>query len=208
MILQQAGADRIVKSKTNNVDVYKLRVLPGDIASNGNRAEIVPSFISENNHTYNYSWDFKINGEFRQSELARYHFIIAQWWNGSGHAEIHPKGYKNPEGPPFFFSVVTRKQVPTLQIWYGLQGTTRKVENEIPLTNDKWYHVNVRAYWSTDTDGYATVNINGADYELHGANKYNSISNVFKLGLYRNKDNRDTTEEYLQNISISEIKKQ
>jgi hypothetical protein len=200
--------DRIqqIKADTGGT-VYKFQVRPGDKAiNNSNRAEMVLKFESKLNHTYQYSWDFKISGEYTQRLQRKYHMIVAQWLDRPEKGETWDD-IKGTQGPPFYLSVVRREDGLYLQIWYGLQNINRKKEAELKIEPDKWNHIKVKAFWSKKDDGYADVSINGTKYHLTGANKYSSLSNIFKVGLYRNKDNQDVTESFVKNISISEIEK-
>lgn len=203
---QQFKSDRINLINEDGHKFYHVYVYPGDIAKNGNRAEIVVRFSSQNFKTYNYSWDFKISGRFHQTKKQGNHFLIAQWLNPPAKGQDW-EDIKGKQGPPFYLSGVVKDDGLYIQIYYGLQHISRKVEAEIKIDTDKWYHVNVLAFWSTDNNGYAKVTLGDTTVNLKGANKYNDVSNTFKVGLYRNKDNQDTTETYIKNIEVYKIEK-
>lgn len=205
-VYQRAAPDRIITENMDGDTVYRMTVMPGDIVHNGNRSEIVSKFKSLNSHTYVYSWDFKISGKYKQRFQTKYHAIIAQWWNGPERGETLAD-IKGTQGPPVYLSMIRREDGLYLQVYYGLQNVDRSKRVEVKIDYDKWYSINAQIYWSTGKDGFAKIKINDSSYTLTGPNKYNTKSNDFKVGLYRNKDNKDTTVSYIKNISIFELEK-
>lgn len=204
LVEQKAADDRIVK--TANDSIYHFKVMPGDLVRNGNRSEVAVQFKSENEKTYRYSWDFNINGKFKQTvnNKNKYHFIIAQWWNGPTENQSM-EDIKGMQSPPYHLSVIQKTDGLYLQIYYGLQGKNKKREAEFKIDPDKWHHVTTTVHWSTGEDGHATIKLADREFHFKGANKYNTVSNVFKVGLYRNKDNKDITELSIKNIEVVEI---
>lgn len=207
IVFQEAADDRIILVKDSSklgTYMYKVKVLPGDTTRNGNRAEIAFHFNNKNGYKYQYSWDFYVSSKHQQINQWNYKCIIAQWWNGpaKGQSEADIKGKQQP---PFYLFLAKYNDSLILRIYYGLQGRGGRVVAEQDFECDKWYHVSATAYWSLDSTGYVDLSINNNKYELHGANKYNNVSNVFKLGLYRNINNVSITEEYIKNIKIFSI---
>ena len=201
MEYQQADTDRI--KRTSGDSIFNIHVLPHDEVFNGNRAEILIKFKNENDHTYVYDWSFKISGKYVQSDSIKNHFIIAQWWNGPAKGQAMSE-IKGKQGPPFHFTVVKKKEALYLQVYYGLQGKNKKKQTEFKIETGKWYHVKSTVYWSINDDGFADIHINDSTYHFTGANKYNDAGTDFKLGLYRNIDNNDTTEISLKHIAVYE----
>lgn len=202
---QKADSDRIIYNKDKDSS-YTLHVRPGDVVFNGNRSEIAVKFANKNNHIYSYMWAFNVNGAYPQSESKNYHFIIAQWWNGPAKGEAM-RAIAGKQGPPFYFVVVKQNNVLRLQIFYGLQFKNRSKIFDDEIKTSTWYNVNAIVKWSAGQDGYANIKLNDKAINATGANKYNDMQTDFKVGLYRNLDNKDETEIKIKGIKVTEIKK-
>ncbi len=198
----------------------KLTVFPEDISAKRNRAEINIIYgqkpKGKNWKNIWYSWSFLIPEDYhddynnkRFQIMGQFH-VVPDFERGEGwedYLKIPPMisiRYGRDEGGSGF------------GLFYGIK-TAEKQERMIAkkyIEKGRWYDIMMHINWSKHEDGYVEVWLdnepltpfNGKDYKFYGANMYNAVPPMLKLGLYRDFGFKRTNSVYYDELHIGHSK--
>lgn len=118
-------------------------------------------------------------------------------WAGSS-IQWHPQG----GGSAFLFLETAQQTFNTYQFKQGYKNTTTKI------TPNRWYHFRWEFKWSTASDGYARLYIDGSKFYEYSGATYSGAQPYLKLGQNFYSDSQDQTKAvhggvvYYDNFSV------
>ncbi|MEW6350230.1 MAG: polysaccharide lyase [Thermodesulfobacteriota bacterium] len=170
----------------------KLTVHPGDVAAKRNRAEIVilPQCPLERENWY--GWSMLIPKDYEDYPGQRGFQIMGQFHARPDSLEGEKWGNFPPYPPMISVQYGRDRTGQGFGLFYGLEKARRRIAVCF-IEKGKWYDIKLAVRWSKTDQGYVSAWINGEpwtpfngrDWKCHGANMYNNVPPLLKLGLYR-----------------------
>lgn len=177
----------------------KLTVFPEDVSAKKNRAEINIVY-GHNPETENwqdawYSWSILVPEDYyddyknRRFQIMGQFHVVPDFENGEGWEDY-------PEVPPMIsFRYGYDEGGTGLGLFYGINTNSKEVLmiTKRYIQKGKWYDITMHIGWSMSEEGFVEAWLNnepltpwnGKDYRFYGANMYNAVPPMLKLGLYR-----------------------
>lgn len=161
-------------------ECIRFEVRSGDIASNGERAELQYGRVYNQGQTTTFNFDVYFDAS--NTVLAGPNFNIFQ--------QFHPNA--NSGSPNVMFTIDNAGANLVMTTVSGVLGgaTTTQTQNLVAYATGTWFNFSGTIKWSTGGDGFATVSVNGAAaITITGATLYTSSGNSVgvypKQGIYR-----------------------
>ncbi len=188
----------------------KFTVRPGEIVSNGNRAEITHDHADHPGSKRWYAWSFFVPSDFQDTEWQpKLWQCIGQW-----HDQPDPRlgeTWKTFPGhsPSIALYYTSKNGVPAIELWHGPKKD-QDIVAVAPIRKGEWMDVVFHIGWSPGADGYVEAWLNGNpliapegdQHKVFGPNMWNSYSHFLKIGLYRSSRFTTTNSIYYDEVRV------
>lgn len=170
----------------------KLTVLPNDVSAKRNRAEINLVNSEGLNAEVWYAWSILVPESYYDDYSNQRFQIMGQFHDmpdfGKGQSWMN-----FPAHPPMISVQYGYDKVGSgFGLFYGLENHRKCIAKQ-HIKKGVWHDIVLHVFWSQESigfveawlDGKPWTPFNGRDYRYYGANMYNTVPPMLKLGIYR-----------------------
>lgn len=194
--------------------------VPGDRLAGKNRTELNIAYGTKPRtdawrDTW-YSWSFLVPVDYyddydnpRFQIMGQFH-AVPDFERGEDWGNFHSTGGSTP--PMISIRYGYDEKGSGFGLFYGLKtgGRHERMIAKRRLVKGKWYDVMMHIAWSRTDEGYVEAWINGEpitpwngrDHKYYGANMYNDVPPILKLGLYRGPGFTKVNSVYYDEVHI------
>jgi hypothetical protein len=191
----------------------RFTVRPGEIVSNGNRAEICRDNRDFPGSEGWYAWSFLIPVDFPDTQWRPKLWQCIGQWHDQPNIERGETWDDFPGHSPSIAVYYTCKEgTSAIELWYGTygKGEIQKVAAVAPIEKGRWMDLVFHIGWSHKEDGFLEAWLNEkpliapdqTEHKLFGANMWNDYPHYLKIGLYRSGEFTTTSSVYFDEVRI------
>ncbi len=203
--------NNIATSSDKDGNYLALSIFKGQpIKNKGIRAELSIDYPYKEGDTVEYSWRFRIPGDFVSDAPANRWWLFADWHvqpdTSKGETWDNFPGYSSP----ILIGYGNLKGKDMISLSTGIDGSKEGIipRGLVPFTRDEWHQVRVIVKWSQKNDGEVKLYFDGSTsptITTTGPNMVNAVQHYMKVGMYRNRDIETNNTINVKDISIAKV---